>query len=123
MTRNQRRQLQKLAERVDRVVESDHRFFERFPDRQHRVRLASQAEIETNAIIEGDKITVAPDRQIYLAVKSVGPRTNLRLIIVGPRDADTDLPEDLAQALYELVNCDKAREIEAQVRLMARCAE
>ncbi|SCB48403.1 hypothetical protein GA0061098_101332 [Bradyrhizobium shewense] len=119
MTRNQRRQLQKLAERVDRVVESDHRFFERFPDRQYRVRLASQAEIETNAIIEGDKITVAPDRQIYVAVKSVAPRTNLRLIIVGPRDADTDIPEDLAQALYERVNCDKAREIEAQVRLMA----
>jgi hypothetical protein len=119
MTRNQRRQLQKLADPVDRVVASDRKYFERFPHRQHRIRLASQAEIESAGIMQGEKIALAPDEQLYIAVKSIAPGSRLRLAIVGPRDAATDLPEDLAQALYELARCDKVRAVEAQMRLMA----
>ncbi|MBR1167451.1 hypothetical protein [Bradyrhizobium liaoningense] len=124
MTPNQRRQLQKLADRVDRVSESDRRFFERFPHRQHRVRRASQAEIEAIAILSGEKKTVAADRQVYLAVKSIAPGAQLRLVIIGPRNLDTDFPEFFAQELYELLNNDQAREIEAQMRMRAAgCAK
>ncbi|WP_439407434.1 hypothetical protein ACNJX9_39465 [Bradyrhizobium sp. DASA03076] len=124
MTPNQRRQLQKLADRVDRVSESDRRFFERFPHRQHRVRRASQAEIEAIAILSGEKKTVAADRQVYLAVKNIAPGAQLRLVIIGPRNLDTDFPEFFAQELYELVNNDQAREIEAQMRMRAAgCAK
>ena len=34
LTRVQRREMKKLAERVDRVAQADARFFERFPHRQ-----------------------------------------------------------------------------------------
>ena len=44
--RQQCRQMQKLADRVEKVTQADRRFFERFPQRQHRVRLASQAEMK-----------------------------------------------------------------------------
>ena len=42
LDRAQRRQLQKLADRVDRVTQADRRFFERFPQRKHRVRKAAE---------------------------------------------------------------------------------
>src|SRR5262245_25476799 len=50
-TPEQQRRMEKLAERVDRVTQADRRFFERFPYRQHRVRLSSQAENQQNEII------------------------------------------------------------------------
>ena len=53
LTRAQRRQLQKLAARVDRVTEADRLFFERFPHRKYRVRLTSSAEIEQQELLDG----------------------------------------------------------------------
>ena len=53
LTRAQRRQMQKLANQVDRVTQADRLFFERFPNRMHRVRLASRAEIEQRELIDG----------------------------------------------------------------------
>jgi hypothetical protein len=52
LSRAQRREMRKLAERVDRVAQADARFFERFPNRKHRVRLASQAELSQYKIID-----------------------------------------------------------------------
>jgi hypothetical protein len=105
-----------LADRVDRVTQADRRFFERFPHRQHRVRIASQAEIEQQEFELGGVIFAEPWHQIYVAVKNITPGCRLRLMIIGPRDAETDLSEDLAQALYEAKTSDKTREIEAQMR-------
>jgi len=51
LTRTQRRQMQKLADRVDRVTQADRLFFERRPERQHRVRLASHAETHRDAFL------------------------------------------------------------------------
>ena len=39
-SRAQRRQLQKLADKIDRITQADRRFFERFPYRKFRVRIA-----------------------------------------------------------------------------------
>jgi hypothetical protein len=44
VTRVLRRQLKKLASRIDKVTQADARFFERFPDQQHRVRVAARAD-------------------------------------------------------------------------------
>jgi len=42
LARAQRRQMQKLGEKVDRITQADRKFFERFPHRQHRVRIAGK---------------------------------------------------------------------------------
>lgn len=120
LSRDQRRQMQKLADRVDRVTQSDRRFFERFPHRQHRVRLMSQAEFEQNTILLGAEDMALPSgRQHFVAVKNVATGFRLRLTVVGHRDADTDLCEEDAREIYEVVNNDKAREIEASMRKSA----
>lgn len=118
-TRTQRRQLQKLADRVDRVTQSDRRFFERFPNRQHRVRLASQAEIEQNTVLIGAEMVLPPWQQHFVAVKNVAPGMRMRLTVVGPTDAETDLDEETARIIYEIVNNDQARKVEAQMRMAA----
>ena len=55
LTRPQRRQLQKLADRVDRVTQADRLFFERRPDRQRRVRLANQAELSSRKSLPANR--------------------------------------------------------------------
>ena len=72
LTRAQRRQLQKLADHVDRVTLADRLFFERFPHRQHRMRVAAAAEIEQQAILNGAPLS-RPGSCIYVVVKNVAP--------------------------------------------------
>ena len=62
ITRAQRRKMQKLADRVDRVTQADRLFFERRPDRQHRVRLAS--EVQQNEQLEGARLAIPPGFEI-----------------------------------------------------------
>jgi hypothetical protein len=52
LTPGQRRQMRKIVDRVEQMTQADRLFFERFPSRQHRVRVASQAEIEERRIVE-----------------------------------------------------------------------
>ena len=56
MSKSQRRQLQKLADKIDRITQADRRFFERFPYRKFRVRIAGQAEIEQQKILDGKPV-------------------------------------------------------------------
>jgi hypothetical protein len=120
LTRAQRREMQKLADRVDRVTQADRRFFERFPHRMHRIRLASQAEIEQNAILMGsDEMALPPWQQHFVAVKNVAPGHRMRLTVVGPTGAETDLGEEAARGIYEVVNNAQARSIEVELRKLA----
>lgn len=116
LTRTQRRRMGKLADRVGRVTQGDRLFFERFPHRRHRVRIAGQAEIEQDLALTGSKRVMPPGKRLFMAVKYIAPGVRLRLLVVGPRDADTDLNEERARLVYEVVNNDKCREIEAQLR-------
>ena len=115
----QRRSMRNLVDRVGRVTQADRLFFERFPRRQHRVRIASQAEIEQDLALTGSEIVMPPGKRLFMAVKNITPGVRLRLLVVGPRDADTDLNEEQARLVYEVVNDDKYREIEAQLREVA----
>ena len=101
LTRTQRRQVEKLAARIDKVTLAHARFFERFPHRQHRIRIASQAEIEQDRAFTGSEMALPWRKRLFVAVKNRAPGVGLRLFVVGPRDADTDLSEEQARLVYE----------------------
>jgi hypothetical protein len=107
--------MRNLVDRVGRVTQTDRLFFERFPHRRHRVRIASQAEIEHDLALTGSRMMMPPGKQLFVAVKNIAPGVRLRLLVVGLRDADTDLNEGQAHLVYELANSDKCREVEAQL--------
>ncbi|MET4794676.1 hypothetical protein ABIF64_006854 [Bradyrhizobium japonicum] len=115
-TRAQRRQMQKIAERVDRVTQADRLFFERRPDRRHRVRLASQAELEQCELMEGRPTSPPPGCRVFTIVRNIAPGARLRLYTYGLEDAETDLSEAVALAIYEAAATPKTMAIEAQMR-------
>ncbi len=116
LTRAQRRQMQKLANQVDRVTQADRLFFERFPNRMHRVRLASRAEIEQRELIDGAILMVAPGCRIFCAVRNVAPGCRLRLYVQGLEGSETDLAEGVARAIFEASATPRTWVIEAQMR-------
>src|SRR4051794_9503329 len=120
LTGDQHRALQTLAERVGRVTQADRLFFERFRHRQYRVRIASQAEIEQDLMLTGSERVLLPGERVFVAIKNVASGVRLRLLFVGPIDADTDLSEAHARLIFEEgTDSDKCREIEAQLRQLA----
>ena len=117
LTRAQRRQMKKLADKVDRITQTDRRFFERRPDRQHRVRLASQAEVEQHTIV--DACPSPPDGyRLYVAVRNVAPGARLRQFLVAPEGRETDLSEAVARVIFEKVAVPWVGEVEADMRRM-----
>jgi hypothetical protein len=115
LSRHQRRQMHKLADAVDRVTQADRRFFERFPDRRHRVRLASQAEILQYGIVLGVYPTAPHGFEHYVAVKNLTPGCRMRVPFTGPAGNDTDISEREAAWLYDTRSNARSREIEAQM--------
>ena len=107
LTRAQRRQMQKLADKVDRITQADRRFFERFPHRKHRIRLASQAEIEQQALLEGEPPWVPQGYLLFAIIRNVSPGFRLHA------------PEDIVRGVWEAAATPKVWEIEAQTRKMA----
>ena len=118
LTRAPRRQMQKLADRVDRVAQADRRFFERFPHRQHRMRIAGVAEIEQQAILNGAPCS-RPGRCIYVVVKNVVPGVRLRLLVRGADGMDTDIDEAAARKIFESAAPRDAWKVEAEMRRLA----
>jgi hypothetical protein len=81
LTRAQRRELKKISSRVDKITAGDKKFFERFPDRRHRVRVAHRAEIEQGELFCGDSFEELDDGMIYFtAVKNIKTGVRLRLL-------------------------------------------
>src|ERR1700730_1099251 len=102
LSRAQRRQLKKLAARVDKVTNADRKFFERFPHRRYRVRLAGPAEVEYGVLLGGENPRrLPPDYRHYAIVKNVASGARMRLIVIGNEGWDTDLPDQEARKLYE----------------------
>jgi hypothetical protein len=102
LSRAQRRQLKKLATHVEKATNADREFFERFPHRRYRVRLAGPAEVEYGGLLAGQSPRrLPPDFRHYAIIKNVAPGARLRLIMIGNDDWDTDLPEQEARKLYE----------------------
>ena len=116
LTRAQRRQMQKLADKVDRITQADRRFFERFPHREHRIRLASQAEIEQNTLLDGKPPWIPQDFRLYTIVRNIAPGTRMRLFLPAPEGRETDVSETTARAVWDAVETPQVRDIEAQMR-------
>ena len=101
LTRAQRRLMQKLADRVDRVTQADCLFFERFPHRQHRVRLTSRAEIEQQELLDGRSMTIPPSYRWFTAVHNIAPGYHLCLFVPYFEGAETDLDEATARKVFD----------------------
>lgn len=102
LTRQQRRQMQRLAEDADRAVEGDRRFFDRHPARTYRVRLMSGAERQQVEIIQGATITPAPDQAVFVAMKKLADGVRMKATVIGPRVSIGDeLTDEEAGAVYE----------------------
>jgi hypothetical protein len=113
LSRAQRRQMKKLAARVDKATNADRKFFERFPHRRHRVRLVGPAEVEYSALLAGESPRrLPPDFRHYAIIKNVASGARLRMIVIGNKGWDTDLPEQKARELYEAA-CAAQRDPEA----------
>jgi hypothetical protein len=113
LTRNQRRQMKKLAPHVDRITQADRVFFEQHPERKHRVRFASEVEIAQNEILSGEVMTLPPGHRHFVIVRNVAPGRRLRLFVTNAEDAGMDVPEDLADVLFDMVAAQQVREIES----------
>jgi hypothetical protein len=117
LTRNQRRQLEKLAPHVDRVTATDRAFFEQHPDRLHRVRLTSQAEI-AQLETEAGQLLQPPMGWCWFSIIRKVPGGRVRVFATNRQGAETglDVPEDLANAVFETVAPPSARKAEAALR-------
>jgi hypothetical protein len=108
--------MQKLADRIDLISEADRKYFERFPQRRHHLRVAGRVEIEGEEIMRGRVMTAPPGRQFYTAVRNVRPGLRLRILFHGPADADPELfSEAQAQAIYAFHETEGHRAVEAQM--------
>jgi hypothetical protein len=119
LTRAQRRQMQKRADRGDSVTQADRRFFEQVPLRKHRVRLSSQAEISQQEVLEGKPVFHPAGCRVFTVVRNVAAGIRLRLYVRGIEGAETDLDEATARAIFEASASPRTWEIEAQLRKAA----
>ena len=116
LTRAQRRRMQKLADRIGLISQADRKYFERFRQRRHRVRVAGRAEIEHEEIARGRARSAPPGCQLYTAVRNVRPGFRLRIVFLGPADRDPELfSEAKARAIYAFHETEEHRAIEAQM--------
>jgi hypothetical protein len=105
---------QKLADRIDRVSQSDRAFFKRRPDRTHRVRLASSAEIQLEELLSGGiALNVPKNCSIFTVVRQIAGGVRLRVLVCGDEDAETDISERAARLIFENTATKRLWEIEA----------
>jgi hypothetical protein len=95
-----KRQLRDLRRAVARVHHSDRVFFERFPHRSYRVRLASEAEIELAARQGKAFRGLPPGVRYYTAVHQPQPGMLVQVFPLRPADSETDLSEDEARGIF-----------------------
>lgn len=113
------RELTRLAPRLAKVCRGDARFFERFPQRQHRIRLADPAELE-NAVLTNDVPAILSCFCHFVAVKRVVGDMRVRLLFVGLKGSETNVSEEIAREIYEAVRTPDSEQIERELAEMAK---
>jgi hypothetical protein len=101
VTRQQRRRVQRLSDQVDKLLDTDRRFFERLPWRSHRIRLASQAEIEARTVLTGLPPAPPAGASYYVGVRQVQPGFRIRIFFASTAGNDVDVSEEEARWVYE----------------------
>jgi len=116
LTRNQRRQMERLAPHVEQITDTDRAFFEQHPDRRHRVRLTGEAEIAQLEIQSGGLLHPPKGCRWFTVVRKM-PGARLRIFVLNAEGAQTGLevPEDLADAIFDTAAPQDARDIEARL--------
>jgi hypothetical protein len=120
-TRNQRRQIEKLAKLVDKATQSDRRFFERRPDREHRLRRAHRAEVLQAAALSNGEFDVDPGQGLawHVVVRNLCNGVRLRQFVPFLENADSDLaPEEVCKELFEALadRHPEIKDVERQLR-------
>jgi hypothetical protein len=106
LTRNQRRQLEKVA---GRMMQADAKFFERRPDRHYRIRLAHSDEIEERRIVDGwqTAIPIPDGKRAYIAVNSPLPGIRFRMPFLANEGMETDVSEEIARGWFKFATGGK----------------
>ena len=120
--RSARRRLTRLTHENEITIAADARFFERRPDRSHRIRLASRAEVETLYLMHPNRERVA-DLRWYTVIRQLTRGMRFRVFVLGLPDLDCDVAEDVCRAVYEREQTHQAREIEGAYQASMRRAQ
>jgi hypothetical protein len=110
LTRNQRRQINKLAPHAQRFLEADIAFFDQHPDRRYHVRRAGDAEIAQAEMLDNQLLQAPPGWCWFAVVKKV-PGAYLRMFVANDPRVETglDAPDDLGEAIWEEAPSDVLR--------------
>ncbi|MER8683954.1 hypothetical protein [Mesorhizobium sp. M1405] len=98
---------------VQQVTEADRRYFERFPHRQHRLRLGTSAELKQLLILGSRQ---PPEYRLYVGVKNIAPGVRMRRFLWCPAGLETEIGEARARHVFEAAATEFARRVEAAVR-------
>lgn len=109
LSRADRRRLQRLTHENELTIAADARFFERRPDRSHRIRQASRAEVEIHHLTGRPRMTTL---RWYVAVRQLAPGVRFRVFACGLPDLDCDQPEDVCREVYERQQTERGLQIE-----------
>jgi hypothetical protein len=105
--RRRERQLRKLEASAARVTEADRLYFERFPQRNHRIRLAAAAEIEGLRIASGDPVAIPPGYALFMVVRKLAPGVQMWRFLLHVADAAAEIDvmdETMAAKIWEKVS-------------------
>ena len=108
--RRRERQLHKLEARAVRVTEADQLYFERFPQRNHRIRLAAAAEIEGLRIASGDPLAIPPGYRMFTVVHQIAPGVHGWRFLLNDADAAAEIDvmdETMAAKIWEKAELGK----------------
>ncbi|MDI4665407.1 hypothetical protein K9U40_13865 [Xanthobacter autotrophicus] len=87
--RAQKRRLERLALKNEATIASDRRFFERRPDRQYRLRLASAAEVDLNRALSST--WADPGGRLFVVVRRISHTVRIRALFFGPAENAADM--------------------------------
>jgi len=102
LTRNQRRQIEKLAPYVEPFFDADIAFFEQHPDRRYHVRRAGDAEIAQAELVD-DQLLQPPDGWCWFAIVMKLADAYVRMFVVNDPTAEPglDAPDDILASIWE----------------------
>ena len=87
---------------TDKAMESDRRFFERWPERTCRIRRAYPGEIEELHRPAGYEFVRLPKGWVYVvAVRNIAPGARIRMPMLAPRTNSLDVSEAEADAVIK----------------------
>ena len=102
LSRQQRRQMKRLGEEADRAVEGDRRYFDRWPGRTYRIRLASSAERKQVELFQGRPIRPDADQAVFVVMKQLGRGVRMKATVIGPHESiGEELTDAEAGRIYE----------------------